>query len=110
MRDKEVTRRQFLGQLAAVPAGVAVLQSAAMAEELPRVDEADPAAKALLYVHDVANVDTANPMAARFEASQNCANCLQIQGNEGDTWRPCAIFPGKSVNVNGWCSAWIAKP
>ncbi|WP_305809926.1 high-potential iron-sulfur protein [Photobacterium kishitanii] len=20
-------------------------------------------------------------------------------------WQPCAIFPGKTVNINSWCSA-----
>jgi hypothetical protein len=23
--------------------------------------------------------------------------------------RQCAIFPGKGVNENGWCSAWVLK-
>ncbi|WP_305809871.1 high-potential iron-sulfur protein [Photobacterium kishitanii] len=25
-------------------------------------------------------------------------------------WQPCAIFPGKTVNINGWCSAYAPKP
>ncbi|MEF1220553.1 high-potential iron-sulfur protein [Photobacterium damselae] len=39
-----------------------------------------------------------------------CANCALIQGKDGDEWRPCAIFPGKLVNANGWCSAYAPKP
>ena len=111
MRDENLTRRKFLRNLAiAVPAGTVILQSELQAEDLPQLDEADPAAKALLYVHDVADVDTANPLAARFEAGQDCANCAQIQGEDGATWRPCGIFPGKLVNAKGWCSVWAPKP
>ncbi|MBT8100786.1 MAG: high-potential iron-sulfur protein, partial [Gammaproteobacteria bacterium] len=43
-------------------------------------------------------------------AEQTCANCALIQGNDGDEWRPCQIFPGKVVNANGWCSVWAPKP
>ena len=111
MREKNLSRRRFLTGLAvAVPAGTALLQSEVRAEDLPKLDEADPAAQALIYVHDVADVDTSNPMAARFEPSQNCANCAQIQGEDGAEWRGCGIFPGKLVNANGWCSVWVAKP
>ncbi len=42
-------------------------------------------------------------------ADQSCANCAQLQGNEGDEWRPCAIYVGKLVNANGWCSVWVPK-
>ena len=76
--------------------------------DLPKLDTADPTAVALLYVEDAANVDTSNPLAARFEAGQDCANCAQIQSEEGD-WRPCGIFPGKAVAAAGWCSVWVGK-
>lgn len=112
MRDENISRRNFLkGVALAVPAGSVALQSrVAESADLPKLDEADPAAMALLYVHDAANVDTSNPMAARFEAGQNCANCAQIQGEEGAEWRPCGIFPGKAVAAAGWCSVWAPKP
>jgi hypothetical protein len=35
---------------------------------------------------------------------------VQIQGEDGAEWRPCNLFPGKSVHAAGWCSAWAAKP
>jgi hypothetical protein len=112
MRNENVSRRNFLkGVALAVPAGAAGLQAKeAKASDLPQLDETDPAAVALLYVHDASKVDTSNPMAARFEAGQNCANCAQILGEEGAEWRPCGIFPGKAVAAAGWCSVWAAKP
>jgi hypothetical protein len=111
MHDDSISRRKFLKTLAvAVPAGSVLLQGEARAEDMPKLEESDPAAKALLYVSDAANVDKSNPMAARFEPGQNCANCAQIQGEPGAEWRPCGIFPGKLVSANGWCSVWAPKP
>ena len=43
------------------------------------------------------------------KAEQNCANCKLVQGADADAWRPCSIFPGKSVNAKGWCAAYAAK-
>lgn len=75
------------------------------AEELPHLDEGDNQAKALNYVHDAsqakAEMRTAN--------DAFCYNCMHYQGEGDQTWGPCALFPGKSVNRNGWCSAWVAK-
>lgn len=110
MHDENVSRRKFIQTLAvALPAGAALLNQEVQAEDLPKLEESDPVAKALVYVHDAADVDTSNPLAARFEAGQDCSNCAQIQGDEGAEWRPCGIFPGKLVNNKGWCSVWVAK-
>ncbi len=111
MQEKNLDRRKFLQTAAAVlPAGAFILQSEVRADDLPKLDVADPAAVALLYVEDAADVDTSNPLAARFEPGQDCANCSQIQGEDGAAWRPCGIFPGKTVAAAGWCSVWAAKP
>jgi hypothetical protein len=111
MADDNLTRRNFLRNVAiALPVGSVIFQGEALAEDLPKLDEADPTAKALLYVHDAAKVDKSSPQAARYEAGQTCANCSQIQGDASAEWRPCGIFPGKLVNDNGWCSVWAAKP
>ena len=110
MQDSKFTRRRFIRDLAvAAPAGAVIMQSV-QAQDLPKITEDDPAAKALIYVHDVADVDTSNPLAARFEPGQDCSNCVQIQGEEGADWRPCAIFPGKLVANKGWCSVWAPMP
>ena len=111
MRSKNLNRRKFLQHaVAALPVGAVLLQHEVRAQDLPKLEESDPAAAALLYVHDNSEVDTSNPIAARFEPSQKCLNCAQIQGEEGPEWRPCGIFPGKLVSINGWCSVWAAKP
>jgi len=106
--EKNLTRRTLLKTIAVALPAVAVLKQEAQAADLPHVDPNDPTAKALGYVDDVAKIDKANPMAARYEAGQQCANCIQIQSDSGD-YRPCGIFPGKAVSAKGWCSVWAAK-
>jgi len=110
MSEKHLTRRIFLKNLAiAVPAGSVLLSTQVSAGELPHLDESDPLAQGLLYVHDASTVDTSNPLAARYQKGQTCSGCAQLQGEDGATWRPCNIFPGKLVNANGWCSVWAPK-
>jgi hypothetical protein len=109
--EKNVTRRTFLRTIvAALPAGAVLVNGKSVAQDLPKLAANDPAAKALVYVENAAQVDTSNPLAARFQAGQDCSNCAQIQGEDGAAWRPCAIFPGKLVASKGWCSVWVAKP
>ena len=79
----------------------------ARAEDMPKLSEDDPTAQAMKYVHDASTVDASSrPNPA---AEQNCANCALIQGDAGDEWRPCPIFPGKLVANNGWCTVWAPK-
>jgi hypothetical protein len=105
----KIARRRFIQLSAGAAAGCLVHPgSGAQAQDLPRLTEDDPVGAALKYTDDASSVDPA----ARTQpaAEQNCANCAQLQGEEGDEWRPCAIFIGKLVNVNGWCSVWVPKP
>lgn len=77
------------------------------AADLPHVTPEDPTAKALGYIEDSSKVDAkANPT---FQSGQTCHTCLQLQGADGATWRPCNLFPGKTVNANGWCRVWVKK-
>jgi hypothetical protein len=112
MDHSTLSRRRFLCNVAvvAVPVTAISLRQTASAQELAHVTLDDPTAKALLYVHDASQVDTSNPMAARYAAGQTCENCIQIQGDAGSEWRPCALFPGKAVASAGWCSVWALKP
>lgn len=74
---------------------------------LPRLEESDPVAVALGYRHDSVQVDVARyPTHA---AGRICANCVQYRGAAGEPWGGCGLFPGKSVNANGWCSGYAAK-
>jgi High potential iron-sulfur protein len=111
MDQSKLSRRRFISQVAvAVPVSTVMLRQTARAQDAPPVTADDPTAKALLYVEDAANVDTTNPLAARYTAGQNCANCLQSPGPAGSGRLLCNLFPGKSVAEGGWCTAWAAKP
>jgi hypothetical protein len=101
----KIARRKFI-QLSALAAAGCLANPGrqVFAQDLPQVTEDDPMAAAMKYTHDASTVDAGSR--AKPDPVQNCANCALIQGNEGDTWRPCQIFPGKAVNANGWCTVW----
>ena len=103
-----IARRKFIQLSAVAAAGYLVSPGReALAQDLPQLSEDDAMANAMRYTHDASTVDAGsrtNPA-----AEQTCANCALVQGNDGDEWRPCQIFPGKAVNANGWCSVWAPK-
>lgn len=71
---------------------------------LPHLSVANNAtAKALHYVED----DTKAP--APHKPGQDCAACVHYQGKPGETYGPCAIFPGYDVHNKGWCAGFQAK-
>lgn len=104
----KIARRQFI-QLSAVAAAGCLVRPGeeAHAQDMPKIEESDPVAQSLKYVHDASAVDPATR--ANPAADQTCANCALIQGDDGAAWRPCQIFPGKLVNSAGWCSVWAPK-
>ena len=110
-KSLNTNRRRFIKlgavSVAAVPLASLVVGKVAWAEELPHLDESDPQAQGLGYVHDATQVDTAK--FTKYAEGQHCMTCQLYQGKEGEEWGACAIFPGKAVNANGWCSAWVAK-
>ena len=111
MDPSKFSRRRFIRNAAvAFPVGIVVLEGTVHAQDVPHVTLDDPTAKALGYVEDVKNIDKANPVNARYEEGQTCANCIQLQGEAGAAWRPCNLFPGKLVAAGGWCSVWAKKP
>lgn len=93
-----VNRRSFLKLSGTTLIGMTLGSVALRANAQEQLQSDDPTAQALQYT----------PKSSK-EGSQ-CGNCMYVQGNEGDANRPCAIFPGKLVNVNGWCSAWVKRP
>lgn len=106
MIDRTESRRRFL-HLVIVGAAAPLFAGTAQSQDFPHLDEADPVAAALGYRHDTAKVDQAKYPA--HAAGQFCSTCNLVQGKDGDSWRPCGIFPGKAVNANGWCAAWVKK-
>jgi len=107
VQRRAVVKSALLG-VVAIPLASLLATARAHAVDLPALDEKDPQAKALGYVSDAGKVDVkSNPT---FKPGQTCSNCLQLTGSAGDPLRPCNLFPGKRVNANGWCKAWVKKP
>jgi hypothetical protein len=102
-----LTRRSLVTTLAAGAAAVALPVRPARSAELPHLDVHDPAAVAVGYIENAADVDPKK--FPRYVAGSNCDNCLQLQGKPGNNYRPCTLFPGKLVAVSGWCSGWTAE-
>jgi hypothetical protein len=103
-----VSRRIFVKTLTlGIAGGTLAATRRTLGAEPQRLDTKDPAAVALGYVENAARVDPKKYPA--YVKGSNCANCLQLQGNAGDAYRPCAPFPGKVVSVSGWCTAWAAE-
>lgn len=107
-------RRSFLrtiplalaGAAAARPAGL-LAQAKPAAAAGPKLDESDPQAKALGYVHDATKADKAK--FANWKPGETCNGCLQFKGKAKDAFGPCAIFGSKQVAAKGWCTAWQKK-
>jgi hypothetical protein len=105
--DRRTVLKSALAGLAALPAAGLITEAAAQGAP-PHLDEKDPLAVAMGYVHDAKQVDPNK--VPQYKKGAHCANCLQLQGKDGDEWRPCNIFPGKVVAANGWCKVWVVKP
>jgi hypothetical protein len=101
------SRRDALKGLALVVGAAGAVVREVRADAVPHLSESDPTAQALGY-HDSTTGITAKDFPT-YQAGQTCTTCLQLQGNPGDAWRPCNIFPGKLVNANGWCKVWVKK-
>jgi hypothetical protein len=111
--SKILPRREALKRLGLMVGAVVGLGSKpeswiqpASAAELPRLSPQDPMAQALNYHEDATTVDPKQFPA--YTPDQKCSSCGQLQGQDGDQWRPCALFPNALVNANGWCRAWTA--
>jgi len=74
--------------------------------DLPKHDENSPQAKGLAYTHDAGTVNAAQQ--SRYKEGQDCGNCALYQGGDAQ-WGRCALFPGKLVNRDGWCSGYSRK-
>ena len=110
-QDIDVGRRKAMKMAiagaAAIPVASLIGGGVAYSQDLPHVAEDDPAAVGLKYMHDATQAPRADK-AGTAAADQLCSNCQFITTDSGE-WRGCALFPGKAVNENGWCSAWAPK-
>lgn len=98
------SRRTFVIQAAAY--GSALIAGNALAQPA-RLDEKDPQAVALSYVHDSAKADLKK--FPKHSKDQKCNNCALYQGKANDAWGGCPLFGAKQVAGPGWCSAWAKK-
>ncbi len=109
--SESLSRRAALKKLALLigVAGAAgnELPRVAHAAELPHLSPSDPNAMALAYHESAAAVDA--KQFPTYKPGQTCDTCLQLQGKQGDAWRPCNLFPGQLVNAKGWCRVWVPK-
>ncbi len=101
------SRRSFLQFLTLSATAGAVARRSVRADEPQKLATKDPSAVAVGYVENAAEVDVKKYPA--YVQGSRCDNCLQLQGNAGNNYRPCTLFPGKLVAVSGWCSGWTAE-
>jgi hypothetical protein len=101
-------RRSLIKSVLLGAGGAAFLRARrADSADLPHLDVKDPAAVSQGYVEDAAQVD--QKKYSKFVKGSSCDNCLLLQGKEGESYRPCDLFPGKSVSAKGWCNGWSAE-
>ena len=107
MVTRKLSRREVLQRLAAGAGIVVALPGRTALSAEAHLDVKDPSAVAVGYVEDAAKVDAQQH--PTYSKGSSCANCLQLQGADGASYRPCSLFPGKLVAAAGWCSAWTAE-
>lgn len=97
------SRRKFI-QIVPV-AGAALMGMQAASAQVVKLDEKDPQAVGLGYVHDANKADKAKYK--NWTAGANCGNCQLYQGKA--EWGGCPLFGTKQVAAKGWCSAYAKK-
>lgn len=104
-----LSRRDALKKLAILlgAAGIGEATRPAAAADVPHLDPKDPNAVALDYHLNATQVTVQQD--PTYRPGQRCDSCLQLQGQEGQPWRPCNLFPGQLVNAQGWCRVWVPK-
>lgn len=103
-RHSYAGRRRTLLKLSMAGA-VPILWRGAFVQAADPVDENDPMAKQLAYVHDASQSND-----PKRQADQTCANCQLFQAADGEEWGGCPLFQDKLVNAEGWCNGWVPKP
>jgi len=118
MSDKPMSKSRrdavklMLGTAAAIPVINLVGVGTARAEvPANAVTADDPTAIALKYHMDATQADrAAAARPGKPPDEQHCGNCQFMLADQGEgEWRGCSLFPGKLINVNGWCASWTLK-
>lgn len=107
MKDLESkARRRFLTNLAAAGVALPLMRiGVASAKSLPHVDPSSSTAKALKYTNDFKTAAKLD----QHKKGAHCGDCMFYQGGDSK-WGACPMFPGHDVHIDGWCTAWSAKP
>jgi len=95
-------RRTFFLQVIATGSVLTTgARTAAAADALERVTEADPYARSMGFRLDTTQVDQAKY--PRHDVSQQCNKCQLYDGKPGEPLGPCSFYGGRLVSTNGWC-------
>lgn len=118
MSDKPMSKSRrdavklMLGTAAAIPVINLIGVGSARAEAPANAVAADdPTAIALKYHADATQSDRAAAGRPGLPPEEQfCHNCQFLLADQGSgDWKGCSLFPGKLVNVNGWCASWTLK-
>ena len=106
--NRRALLRGFVLGAAALPLCRVSIAGAADAPALPHLAESDPLAQALGYHEDASKIDPAKE--TTHKKGTKCSLCTLYQSAQAQGgYAPCSAFPGKAVNANGWCRAFVAK-
>lgn len=108
------SRRAFLASAAvvasaAIVGGLRPRTARAAGESLPHLTDADPMAKSLGYTPNHNTVDKAK--FPTYKAGDHCSACRFFKGtpDEKSGYAGCQIYPGYSVDAQGWCASFSAR-
>jgi hypothetical protein len=108
--DAKMTRRHMLrlaGTTIACAGTARIDRLFAAQEALPHLTDANPAAASLGYTEDASTIDSSK--FPKHKPGQRCASCKYFQpSGSGGQYGPCQLYPGSAVNMNGWCTGYLA--
>ena len=99
-----INRRNLIKLCTATTAGLVIARTSYAQDNILSPD--DPTAVALGYYADHTAVDTAR-WTRKTGPDQKCSSCA-LYVDKGDGLGGCSIFPGKLVQGEGWCNAWVS--
>lgn len=108
------SRRTFLATAAVVASAAAIglrpRSASAAGASLPHLTEQNNhLAKSFGYKQNAKNVDRAK--FSTYKPGERCGLCRFFKGKPGQAsgYAGCQIYPGYSVNAQGWCASFNAR-